>query len=87
MARLVEDDPCTKVAAYARQVRAPLLFVHGRSDALVPIDHARRLHDIALRAGQRSTFIEVDGGHFLHHTHPGLVMRHLTRWLHHVDGP
>jgi uncharacterized protein len=39
-------DPFDNLAAVAR-FDGPLLIVHGRNDAMIPFDHARRLHRAA----------------------------------------
>lgn len=81
MARLVHDDPCRKLASYAEQVTRPVLFVHGSSDALVPVRYARRVHDILRARSNRSRFVEVPGGHMVHLTHPELVNPLLDDWI------
>ena len=53
-----------------RSVRCPVLLVHGRHDATVPFDDARRL----VRAAPDARLLAVDGGHDLRaglapHTH------------------
>lgn len=56
-ARTAVPPPLSSVdPAIARQV----LVVHGRADAIVPIDHSRRLV-----AGSEATLIEVDDDHRL----------------------
>ncbi len=42
------------------QVTVPKLFIHGRSDATIPIRHGRRLFEAA---PEPKTFLEVAGGH------------------------
>ncbi|NWG76578.1 MAG: prolyl oligopeptidase family serine peptidase, partial [Rubrivivax sp.] len=44
-----------------RPVRCPVLLVHGRDDATVPFDDARRLQ----RAARDARLLAVDGGHDL----------------------
>ena len=44
-----------------RHVRCPVLLVHGRDDATVPFDDARRLQ----RAAPDARLLAVDGGHDL----------------------
>jgi hypothetical protein len=51
MVRLALDDPGAKATRYAREVRAPVLLIHGRRDALVGLVHARRLYAILARHG------------------------------------
>lgn len=41
-------------------ITCPKLFLHGRRDELIPIEHGRRLFEAA---GEPKTFIETRGGH------------------------
>lgn len=41
---------------------APMLIIHGRRDATVDIDQARRMHDTLSFAGVPSTLVEVERG-------------------------
>jgi pimeloyl-ACP methyl ester carboxylesterase len=81
MARLAQDAPCDKVVTYARDVKAPMLFIHGRDDGLVAISYARRLFDVMQQSGRDARFIEVDGGHMVHFTRPLLINPLLDDWL------
>ncbi|MDB4988581.1 MAG: alpha/beta hydrolase [Myxococcaceae bacterium] len=73
MVRLARDRPCQKLADYAPRVRCPVLFIHARSDALVHISYARRLHAFMQRAGCAVRFVEIPGGHMAHFTQPQLI--------------
>jgi len=44
---------------YVSESDVPNLITHGRSDEIIPVDQARRLHE----AAADSTFVELDGGH------------------------
>jgi hypothetical protein len=46
--------------ARIRSLRMPLLVIHGRDDATIPISHGRRLFDAA---PEPKSFLEVAGGH------------------------
>ena len=43
------------------QIPAPVLFLHGKADEVIPVSEGRRLYDAA-RGAKR--FVEVDGGHW-----------------------
>lgn len=58
------------------KVRVPTLIVHGTSDDVVPVDHARRLADRAPRAEAR---IIDGGGHQLRREEP--VLELVFDWL------
>lgn len=47
-------------AAYLRRTQLPVLVVHSAEDEIIPFEHGRRLHEIA---GERSTLLELQGGH------------------------
>ena len=81
MARLAADDPCKKVATYAARVTSPVLMLHGRDDALVPIEYARRLFQILRPASPSSRFVAIPGGHMLHLSRPGAVAPEIEAWL------
>ena len=81
MALLAGDDPCAKVAQYAARVTSPVLALHGRDDALVPLAYARRLFDIVYRASPESRFVALPGGHMMHLTRPELVSPPIATWL------
>ena len=57
--------------AAVRSLRAPIMFVHGAADSLVPPDHSQRLHDAASgpkrllmipRAGHNDVFVQGGPG-------------------------
>ncbi len=81
MVRLAQDDPCRKVVDYARRVEAPTLFIHGAHDKLVNVAYARRLFDVVAQANSTARFVEVDGGHMVHLTHPERVAAVLGGWF------
>jgi pimeloyl-ACP methyl ester carboxylesterase len=77
---VVTDDPCLKVQESAARVRAPLLFIHARSDRLVPVRYAKRLHAASTSAASRR-FELVEGGHMVHERQPGRVTPIILDWL------
>ncbi len=81
MARLTHDDPCAKVAAYAKQVRTPTLFIHGESDALVPLRFAQSLFSLVRQANPESRFVTLKGGHMVHYTDPDAVHPLVCDWV------
>ncbi len=81
MVRLAHDSPCEKVATYARRVRSPVLFIHGRQDGLVPVSYARRLWEVMRGTGLAARFVELEGGHMVHFSRPLTVNPLLDDWL------
>jgi pimeloyl-ACP methyl ester carboxylesterase len=70
MVDLAQGQPARALARNAQRVRCPVLLVHGARDALVPLAHARELHQVFLAAGVRSSFVSLpDAGHILQYTH------------------
>lgn len=59
--RLTVDDRYAPLAAVAALSPIPLLVIHGERDAIVPVDHARRLFDAARPPKQ--LWIEPEAGH------------------------
>jgi pimeloyl-ACP methyl ester carboxylesterase len=81
MARLTQDNPCAKVAAYADRVRTPTLFIHGESDALVPVRFAQNLFKLVRQASPESRFVSLKGGHMVHYTDPDTVHPLVNDWV------
>jgi pimeloyl-ACP methyl ester carboxylesterase len=77
---VAQDDPCGEVARHAARITAPILFVHGRDDRLVPRAYARQLFDLTKPAAG-AFFVEVPGGHMVHAVRPELVNPLLVDWL------
>lgn len=75
-------DPELALAAHARRVSAPTLLIHGRDDALVPIEHARELCELVPGA----SLVEVSGGHMVHYTRPTVVAAEIASWLAGANG-
>lgn len=66
MVQVTLGRPCSRLSIFARQIQCPVLFLHGTQDAVVPIEHARTVHDLLLNAGQPSEFQRFEGsGHML----------------------
>jgi pimeloyl-ACP methyl ester carboxylesterase len=85
MARLALADPCGEIREHASRVRAPTLFIHGRSDPVVPVAYARRLALLIEGAGAQTQFEALEGGHMLHVTQPARVGRLVASWREHVE--
>lgn len=52
------------VLHFADRIRAPLMLVHGARDEVIPVAHARELHQRLRDAGRPVTYVEVPGaGH------------------------
>ncbi len=84
--RLVMRNPFESILKIGR-VRAPILFLHSPSDAIVPIAEGRRLYDAA---PSPKTFVEVPGGHIhASETDPGAFYGAIRTFLslHHVLPP
>ncbi|MCS6293701.1 MAG: S9 family peptidase [Nitrospira sp.] len=61
--RLKETSPVT----HAKEIRTPLLILHGTSDVVVPVEHSREMADALKEAGaQNYRYIELpQGDHWL----------------------
>ena len=57
--RMLIRNPFESIAKIDR-IRAPVLFLHSREDAVIPFEEGRRLFDAARSPKQ---FVEVSGGH------------------------
>lgn len=81
MARVARGDPCGQLARDAARITAPVLFIHGDSDRLVPASHPLALHHI-LQAHTYSEFHVLDGcGHMLQLSHAQRIRRLILEWL------
>ncbi len=80
MAALSLGDPCAQVARQCPALKAPVLFVHGKDDRLVPIAFARRLFELT-RQHTQTRFVAMDGGHMLHYCRATDVNATLAPWL------
>ena len=73
--------PSDQLAAMASRVRAPVLFIHGHEDQLVPIAHARALFGTVAAASPTSSFVALEGGHMVHYTKPEAVLEAIAGFL------
>ncbi len=48
-------------AAHAERAQAPILLVHGRDDAVVPLTQSRKMERALRRAGKSVELVELDG--------------------------
>jgi dipeptidyl aminopeptidase/acylaminoacyl peptidase len=76
-------------AANASRARAPILLIHARDDAIVPIEQSERMAAALERAGKEHAFIVLAGAdHFLSHAPSRIAMlTHLQRFLQTHLGP
>lgn len=79
--RMNLGNPCGALVAQVPAIHHPVLFVHGREDALVPIEHARDLYDRLSILGGGHRFVALDGGHMVHYTRPRAVIQAIGDWL------
>jgi hypothetical protein len=62
----------------AEQVNVPVLIIHSRQDERMPVSIAR---NYAAAAGDRATYVEMDGDHFVLAKEPAKVQQVITDWL------
>ncbi len=48
-------------AHHAKNVKAPVLLMHGKDDIIVPFDQSRRMTRLLKKAKKQVTFVELDG--------------------------
>jgi pimeloyl-ACP methyl ester carboxylesterase len=66
MAGVTNGRPWALLKRDAAKIRAPTVFVHGDQDRLVPVWHARKLHDQMRSAGRNVRFELIAGaGHMV----------------------
>ena len=68
-------------SALRETLTVPALQVHGRTDAVVPVQRARPEGPAVAAAGDRYRFAVVEAGHFLHEENPAAVNETLLGWL------
>lgn len=62
-------------------VRCPVLYVHGEGDQLVPLAHARALHERLTASGGASELVAVPAaGHMLPEFQADVIVRHVLEW-------
>lgn len=82
MVHVAHGRPCSQLLAAARDIRCPVLFLHGEADALVPARCARVLHDRIRAAGGRTEFqLLPASGHMLLHFQAAQVGAHIARFV------
>jgi pimeloyl-ACP methyl ester carboxylesterase len=90
MALTARGDPCGQLARDALRVRAPVLFIHGARDRLVPVAHPEALYRI-LRQHTRAEFHVMDDcGHMLQLSHAEAIRSVILSFLEHaanIDDP
>lgn len=75
--RQVELDLHTDITALLARITAPTLVIGCTRDFLVPVEHARELHNGI--AG--SIYAELDSGHVVMHERPGELVRLIRDFL------
>jgi pimeloyl-ACP methyl ester carboxylesterase len=69
------------LATHARDIRAPILIVHGEGDILVPIRHME-VHARLFESSAHVQWARLQGaGHLPHISRPSQVNPILARWL------
>jgi len=82
MVQVTRGNPCQSLRLSAAHVRCPVLFVHGRKDALVPVACPLTIHDAIAAAGGRSSFVVLEGaGHMLIEQQAAEVAGHITQFV------
>lgn len=81
MADAACGSPSAQLLRDAEKIRAPVLFLHGADDALVPIAHAETLFAAMKNAPGAASFETIQGaGHMLLATDALEVNRRITEW-------
>ena len=81
MVRLSAGRPCRQLARDVDAIRAPTLFFHGESDALVPLSCAHNVYK-GLAEGTRSGFVKLDrAGHMLPYFHAERMCGEAAAWF------
>lgn len=74
MVQMARGNPTQLVLEAAARVTCPVSFVHGHLDAIVPVSHARNVHDRILDAGGASRFRTLaTAGHMVPQFQPEVV--------------
>jgi len=81
MANAAHGRPCDQLAREAPRIAAPVLFLHGEHDQIVPLAHARAIHDRLSCARSVHLQIVTGAGHMPHRTHPRQVASAINDWL------
>jgi pimeloyl-ACP methyl ester carboxylesterase len=82
MGYLAQGDPCRVLLDNASRIMAPVLFVHGEAERLVPVSCARSIYDCVVRNGRPVRFVTIPGaGHMLMESHPAELLREIASWF------
>jgi pyruvate dehydrogenase E2 component (dihydrolipoamide acetyltransferase) len=74
MVQLARGNPSRQVLDAAARVTCPVVFVHGQSDAIVPLAHARNIHRRIVGGGGTSRFHTLpSAGHLVPIFQPAAV--------------
>lgn len=77
LAGLIFIDGFTN-GADVREVGLPVLVIEGAQDERLPVAAARQF---VAEVGERATFVEMEGDHFLIMKHPDAVQAAIAKWL------
>jgi pimeloyl-ACP methyl ester carboxylesterase len=81
MALVARGKPCEQLAENAARIGAPVLFIHGTGDKLVPVAHARGIASLLPDAAFPTFETVKDAGHMIHVTHASAVAALVESWL------
>jgi pimeloyl-ACP methyl ester carboxylesterase len=85
MVHVALGRPCAQLHESARSIRCPTVFLHGNEDRVVPVRHARALHEQIVQGGGHSRFETFSGaGHMLMQDRPAEIAEHVLRSLNHM---
>lgn len=82
MVAVTRDNPCLTLERNAPRIECETHFIHGAKDALVPIAHARNVHQLILDGGGASHFLSLpNAGHLLHRFEAAPIAEYLASVL------
>lgn len=81
MADVACGSPSSQLLHDAKEIRTPVLFLHGSEDHLVPVTNAKTLFAAIETASGNASFEVIPcAGHMLHITHASQVGHRITEW-------
>jgi len=81
MSDLARGCPSAQLRQQSRQIRSPVLFIHGKQDRLVKLRYVDSLYRCVKASVSRAQFERLDGaGHMFHITQADAVAGILRRW-------
>ena len=79
--RANDGNPTLQLIEQAARIRAPVMFIHGKQDRLIPIKNAQNIFDIVVKRSPKNRFAGVEGGHMVHMSRPEIVHEALASWM------